>query len=53
VGVGLGDGVTREDLSMEEFIMREKNFYEGGAGLSSIIYKNNGKINNKKCFNWK
>ena len=37
VGVGLGDGVTREDLSMEEFVMREENFHEGGVGFSSII----------------
>ena len=29
--------VTREDLSMDEFVMGEENFNEGGAGLSSII----------------
>ena len=32
-----GVGVTREDLSMEEFVMREEHFNEGGAGFSSII----------------
>ena len=32
-----GEGVTREDLSMEEFIMGVENFHEGGAGFSSII----------------
>ena len=37
VGVGRGEGVTWEDLSMEKFIMREENFHEGGAGSSSII----------------
>ena len=36
---GLGEGVTWEDLSTEEFGMREKNFYEGSAGFSSIIEK--------------
>ena len=29
--------VTWEDLSMEEFVMGEENFNEGGGGLSSII----------------
>ena len=29
--------VTWEDLSMEEFIMREENFHEGGTGFSSIV----------------
>ena len=44
---GDGSGVKWEDLSMEEFIMREENFHEGGAGFSSIIKKkNNKKINN-------
>jgi len=32
---------------MEEFIMREENFHEGAAGFSSIIKKNNEKINKK------
>ena len=37
VGVGRSEEVTLEDLSMEEFFMREENFHEGGAGFSSII----------------
>ena len=32
-----GEGVTWEDLSTEEFIMREENFHEKGARFSSII----------------
>ena len=32
-------GVTWEDLSMEEFIIREENFHEGATGFSSIIKK--------------
>ena len=32
-----GEGFTREDFSMEEFIMGEENFHERGAGFSSII----------------
>ena len=39
--VGMGtdweDGTMGEDFSMEGFIMREKDFHEGGAGFSSII----------------
>ena len=31
------EGVTWDDLSMEEFIMREENFHEEGAGFSSIM----------------
>ena len=34
---GQGEGVMWEDLSMEECIMREEIFDEGGAGFSSII----------------
>ena len=30
-------GVTLEDLSMEELLMGEENFNEGGTGFSSII----------------
>ena len=30
-------GGYEEDLSMEEFVMGEENFSEGGAGFSSII----------------
>ena len=33
----MGEGVTREDLSVEEFFMREENIHEGGAGFSSIV----------------
>ena len=33
----LGEGITWEDLSMDEFIMREENFLEGCAGFSSVI----------------
>jgi len=32
-----GEGVTWEDLSMEEFVMREENFHEGAAEFSGII----------------
>ena len=43
------------ELSLEEFVMGEENFYEGCAGFSSIIKKkkkkNNEKINVKKFFN--
>ena len=42
-----------EDLFMEEFVMGEGNFHEGGAGFSSFIEKNNGKINMKKFFGLK
>ena len=38
VRVGRWEGVTWEDLSMEEFIMREENFHEGGAGYPSVVY---------------
>ena len=33
------EGVTWEDLQMEEFIMKEDNFHEGGAEFSIIIKK--------------
>ena len=36
-GTGWGEGITWDDLSMEEFIMREENFHDGAAGFSSII----------------
>ena len=42
-----------EDLYMDEFVMGEDNFNEGGAGFSSIILKKNEKINMKSFFNWK
>ena len=35
-------------LSMEDFFIGEESFHEGGAGFSSIILKNNEKINMKK-----
>ena len=38
---GGGDGATWEDLSLDEFVMGEEKFNEGGAGFSSIILKNN------------
>ena len=34
------EGVTLEDLSIEEFFLREENIHEGGAGFSIIIKKN-------------
>ena len=37
---------------MEEFIMREKNFHEGGEGFSTTIEKKNEEIKLKKNFNW-
>ena len=37
--MGRRDGVTWENLSMEEFIMRKENFHEGGTEFSSIIKK--------------
>ena len=37
VGTGRGEEVMWEDLSIEEFFMREENFHEGSAGFSSII----------------
>ena len=39
--------VTWEDISIEKLLMGEENFNEGGAGFSSIIWKNNEKINMK------
>ena len=36
-----------EDISMEELLMGEEKFNEGGSGFSSIIRKNNEKINMK------
>jgi len=37
IGRGLREGVTWEDISMEEFVMGGENFHEGGAGFSNII----------------
>ena len=39
VGVGWGEGVMWEYLFTEEFIRREENFYEGGAGFLALIKK--------------
>ena len=39
VGGGWGKGATWEDLPLEEFVMGEEKFHEGGAGFSSIIFK--------------
>ena len=38
---------------MDEFVMREENFHEGGAGFFIIFKKNNEKINTKKLFQLK
>jgi len=46
----LRGGVTWEDLFMEELIMGEATFNGGGAGFSSIILKNNEKLNMKSFF---
>ena len=43
---GLGgriEGGTWEDISMKKLLMGGYNFNEGGAGYSSIIWKNNEK----------
>ena len=44
LGVDQGEGVMFEDLPTEEFIMREENFQEKGAGFSSINFVFNKKI---------
>ena len=38
---------------MEKLVMGEENFNEGGAGISSIIWKKKEKINMKSFFYWK
>ena len=35
---------------MEEFVISEENFHEGGAAFSSIILKNNEKNKYEKLF---
>ena len=46
IGVGMGQGeVTWENLSMEEFIMREDNFHEGAQDFLALFKRNNEKIN--------
>ena len=37
VGVGRREVVTWEDLSMEEFIMREENFQEGTQDFVALF----------------
>ena len=39
-GWGWGLGATWKDLSLEEFVMGEKEFHEEGGGFSRIIEKN-------------
>ena len=39
--------------SLEEYVMGEEKFNEGGAGFSSIITKNKEKTNMKKFFQLK
>ena len=39
LGWGRGEGLMWEDLFVQEFFMRERNFDEGGAGFSSIKKK--------------
>ena len=39
LGVGLREGAMWEDLSLEEFVMEEEKFNEGGAGFSSITIR--------------
>ena len=34
-----GEGVTREDLSMEKFIMGGENFYEGALDFPELFKK--------------
>ena len=38
------------EISLEEFVMGEENFYEGSAGLPSIILKNTMKNKYEKVF---
>ena len=39
--------VMLENIFMEEILMGEENFNEGGAGFSSITWKNNERVNMK------
>ena len=50
---GGGDGVTWQDLSIEEFFMEEEDFYEGGTGFSSIVKKKQSEIKKDKFFRLK
>ena len=51
---GFGEGLRRAEmlgeLSIKEFVTGEENFHEQSSGFSSIIKKNNEKINMKKFF---
>ena len=33
------EGATQEDLPLEEFVMGEEKFHEGGTGFSRTIFK--------------
>ena len=39
MGGGRWEEVTWEDFSLEEFIIMEENFHDGGARFSSIVKK--------------
>ena len=39
-----------EDLSLEEFVMEEEKFNEGGAGFSSITIKKQRKNKHENVF---
>ena len=45
-----GGGVTWEDLSIENFVMGEETFNEGGPECLALLKKNNEKINMKSFF---
>ena len=49
-GRGWGEGATWEDLPMNQFVIREEGFHEGGAGFSSIILKKEWKDKFEKDF---
>ena len=44
-----------EDLSMEEFVLGEENFHEGGAGFLALFKKatKNGRIDEDDFAFWK
>ena len=49
-GWGCKDWAIWEDLSLEEYVMKEEKFNEKGMGFSSITIKKHEKINMKKFF---
>ena len=55
LGLGrLGEEVTWEHLSMEEFVKGEENFHEGVQDFLALLKtKNNEKLNMKKFFQLK